>query len=688
MQKYSDVIINQSSRLKADLRIVVDPYVSGAALNLTGISTATIHATDGGPAVPFVLSDAAGRFSFYAADGRYSLTVTGAGVAPYLLADVTLDDPAVELFSIINFGAKPGNTAAQNDAAIQACIDAVSQAGGGIAYVPPPVFQFNAVQMKNNVVLRVDGTLQQAQTSAMQTGFYKAAGAGSLSNFRVYGHGLIDGARVANPGNRYNAIFSVEVGAGEALENFDVSGIRMQDAQDHFIRIIATHVTARADGVYVGGNCSFVTTPAKRSLGGTSSPVSMDAVRCEQAWDYGSAGNGYGGVNFRNIRITHARAESIRTLADLKRGCANFIVADCDTLNMYDCHHSVDGGFDGYIGRLTCRHEASYTGPSTLTNFIEVQMERGVIEGVIAHGGGLVHSGIFITDYGRPQENGIGHPSVGVTVKGSSVKGITGNAYRILNGNNCRLIESYCEDIGGHVASVESGAGRTDGTNPLTASACMVDGISSKNAALGVKFAGTNHVKGVNPDENGQDYLYCPGLADAAVYGNFLNKGGFANLCPNPWLEINPANNKLKWFIDPAVTSTLAATKPINAPQAVMINDDTTGNIRQHTVDSFVPAAKGTRISVRLGVKKNTATSFAIVVQEYDAAGTYISNTFYGTTNVPTAWGEVMLSHKAVADNVGYLRVGLIPAASSNDATTVNATDVAYLRIARVAIGI
>lgn len=97
MQKHSDVVLNQNGRPKAGLRIVVDPYVANAAPNLTATSEATIYATEGGAAVPFVLTDAAGRFSFYAADGRYSLTVTGADILPYMLADVTLNDPADEV---------------------------------------------------------------------------------------------------------------------------------------------------------------------------------------------------------------------------------------------------------------------------------------------------------------------------------------------------------------------------------------------------------------------------------------------------------------------------------------------------------------------------------------------------------------------------------------------------------------
>lgn len=93
MQRYSDTILNQNGRPVANARVVVDPYVKDAPANLTGTSTSTIYAVDGGPAVQYVLSDAKGRFAFYAADGHYSLTVTGSGLTAAMVADIVLDDP-------------------------------------------------------------------------------------------------------------------------------------------------------------------------------------------------------------------------------------------------------------------------------------------------------------------------------------------------------------------------------------------------------------------------------------------------------------------------------------------------------------------------------------------------------------------------------------------------------------------
>lgn len=614
----------------------------------------------------------------------------GASLIGYIQAGVgavrqTVQDGLRERVSITQFGAKTSNTAEQNDVALQACMDAVSLVGGGIMRVPAGTFLFSKLIARSNVMIAGSGTLQQVQGPLTQAGIYKASGEGSLSNFRIRDITL-DGARVANPGYQYNAIVSFEVGADERLDDISIKGVKFRDAQDHFIRVVAYHSTARGNGFTVRG-CTFETTPGKRSLGGTSGPVSMDAVRFEQAWDYSTGGNGYGTVHFTNIDVSANRAESIRTLADIKRGSAFFAVMSNFTRNMYDCHHSVDGSFHGVIGSNVCVTDSDYAGPSTFTNFMEAQGAHLIISDNVCYGGGKVSSGIFVSDYGRPQENGVGRRSVAVTLTNNTVKDITGNAYRILNGDSCSIYGGHVENIGGHVATVESGTGRTNGAIPLVATGCTISGVSSKNAALGVRFAGTNHIKGVNPDENGQDYLYLPGFALADTFAHFITDGATDELCPNPLLETTgTAPNNLKWFESdfyPAVST--AATKPPGVINAVTLTDDSTGQLRATYV--LLPATVGNRIYARSHFKKNSANACGIVVEERNAAGATVASSFYGTSAPPAAWTAYMVGHKVANANTAYLRIGYLPAAASNDPAQAGATDVAKLQISRVAIG-
>lgn len=606
----------------------------------------------------------------------------------------TVQDKLREQISITDFGAKTTSTAAQNGVAIRNAL-AAAAATKGVLWVPGGTFQFDYITPLSDVVIDGVGTLQQAQTGATQGGITKPAGGGPLSNFHVRNISF-DGARVANPGYVYNAIISIEAGAGEVVSNISFENLRMQDAQDHFIRVVATDPTGQVQNVRVD-RCQGATTSAKRSLGGTASgPVSMDLARFEQTWDYTTNGNGYGATpNFKHIWITNCYAESIRTLADIKRGASHFTIAECHTKNMYDCHHSVDGSFYGTISDNVCEVESTYTGASTFTDFIEVQGEHIDISGNVCTGGGLVNNGIFVTDYGRPQEpNNTGHRSIGVILHDNHIKDIKGSAYRVLNGVNCAIVDNEAENLGAHICAIESGTGRTDGTNPLVAAACKMAGNSSRNATLGAKFQGTGHVKGINLDENGQDFLYCPGLALADTYANFLNEGGYVNLNPNSLLEINSAlpagtvNNNLLWTdADYYPNAVAAASRPLNAANAVTLSDEVTNAIRTIYCAAHVTATVNQRVYARVEIKKNTSSNCGLLVQEYDANGNFLSNTFYGTNQAPVAWTAYLIGHKVANANTAYIRIGLMPGSSANDPTTTGTTDFANWRIARIAIG-
>lgn len=619
------------------------------------------------------------------------VTGAGASVVGFLQSGIgailrTVQDELRERVKITQFGAATGNTAAQNGTAIRAAM-VEAAARKGVLWVPAGVYQFDYFPPATDVTIDGEGVLQQVQTGGTQSGITKPSGSGPLSNFHVRNIGF-DGARVANPGYVFNAIASFEVGPGETITNISFQNCRFQDAQDHFIRIVATDATGLVQQVRVD-RCSFITTAAKRSLGGTADVVSFDGVRFEQTWDYTTGGNGYGAApNFKHIWVTNCYAESIRTLADIKRGCSHFTVAKNKTKNMYDCHHSVDGSFYGSIIKNTCEVEASYTGPSNFNDFIEVQGEHIIIASNTGTGGGKVLSGIFITDYGRTQESGVGHRSVNVLMIGNTIKDITGNAYRILNGVGCATRSNHCENVGGHVATIESGTGRTDGTNPLVAIGCAVAGVNSKNATLGVKIQGSGHVKGFNPDENGQDYFYAPGFALASTYGNFINEGGYVNLNPNSLLAFtgSSANNVNYTDSDFYPAATAAATRPNGAAAATTLTDESAVAMRVIYFSTHVPVSQNERIYVRVFVKKNTAINCGVVIQEYDSSGTFLSNSFAGAA-VPTSWTDYIVAYKVTNANAAYIRVGLLPANSSNSVTETGATDFAKCEFSRMAIG-
>ncbi len=94
MQKYTDVVISQDGAALEGITVTVKTY--------PGAVTATIYSDDGiTPATNPLTTDANGRFSFYAADGHYSLVVSGTSVngttiTTYTIDDILLEDPSDE----------------------------------------------------------------------------------------------------------------------------------------------------------------------------------------------------------------------------------------------------------------------------------------------------------------------------------------------------------------------------------------------------------------------------------------------------------------------------------------------------------------------------------------------------------------------------------------------------------------
>jgi hypothetical protein len=86
MQKYSDNITNRSGQVIVGASVTVS-RVDGGAVTLYSDNGVTVRANP-------LTTDANGYFEFYAADGRYNLTINGNGIRQYAITDILLEDPA------------------------------------------------------------------------------------------------------------------------------------------------------------------------------------------------------------------------------------------------------------------------------------------------------------------------------------------------------------------------------------------------------------------------------------------------------------------------------------------------------------------------------------------------------------------------------------------------------------------
>lgn len=86
MQKYLNSVLLDTGMPAAGVSVAVTLYGGGAT---------TIYSDNGAtPRANPIITDASGYFEFYAADGRYTLNISGPGISPVTIADILLEDPA------------------------------------------------------------------------------------------------------------------------------------------------------------------------------------------------------------------------------------------------------------------------------------------------------------------------------------------------------------------------------------------------------------------------------------------------------------------------------------------------------------------------------------------------------------------------------------------------------------------
>ena len=87
MQKYQDVVLKTNGSIVPNASVLVQTYPAG--------TTATIYSDNGvTPTANPTIADGSGRFSFYAADGRYQFVISGTGFTTVTLSDILLEDPS------------------------------------------------------------------------------------------------------------------------------------------------------------------------------------------------------------------------------------------------------------------------------------------------------------------------------------------------------------------------------------------------------------------------------------------------------------------------------------------------------------------------------------------------------------------------------------------------------------------
>lgn len=602
----------------------------------------------------------------------------------------TLDKMREVEVSISDYTGYDATLATASDVAIQAAIDYCHGLpnGGTVRLLS---CKMGTVTMRDNVAFHIPqgAVVQQVQPgSNVQTGFLSIA---SVSHVHFFGQGVIDGGRVdpASAHNTSNHAITFIMPANAVVNDISVTGITIRNCQEDAIRFLANDLTALAQDIRVR-DVSCYTEDASRF--DSAVLVTTDLIRLQQA---DAITNGYGTFQFKHILISGCRAEQIRTLADLKRGCAFFVVSDCRTKNMYDCHHSFDGSkwgtFSGLVGEIETTTTISN---ATFTNFMEGQGEHVTISSFSFYGGNKTLNGIYIHDYDRVA--GHGAAPFKIKIGNGLVDAITTVGYKLQNTVECVVTGCEASFTGSHVATLETNANVDGGGNPIIPIGNEIGDINNKNCTSGVAIdpAAVGTIYEACFDQNGQDFFDIPTTPSGATTlllatqsANFLNKHAVQNLNRNPSMGPVAAGAISFWGGSATVTTGVA---PPNAPYGLQITDSSTSVIQTLDYNGTLQLAQNDYFYFRADACMHTTSQkFGIYVKEFNSTGGQLGITYWnGKTPGSTSFAGWTFRHTGQDAACDHITLGIAPSAAfAGDAATTGTMDIGNVEFGRQAFG-
>lgn len=162
MRLYSDVVQDRNGNVVSGATVTVTLYPSG--------TSATVYASNVvGANVNPLTTDANGKFSFYAANGNYTLTIAKTGITTTTVSPVLIQDLVV---SVTEFGAIGDGTTDDTTAILATVANVVANSRGGTVFFPPGVYKTTATidfADTSNVYIRGSGNSSVIKPSTAVT---------------------------------------------------------------------------------------------------------------------------------------------------------------------------------------------------------------------------------------------------------------------------------------------------------------------------------------------------------------------------------------------------------------------------------------------------------------------------------------------------------------------------------------
>lgn len=343
--------------------------------------------------------------------------------------------------------------------------------------------------------------------------------------------------------------------------------------------------------------------------------------------DWAGHSGSYGTVTCTtNLFVTNCSARGIRTLADVKRGTRRFVLSNLNTLDMSDCHNSIDGSFAGIVSNIICKQSSSLL-PNK--NALEVQGEDISIRGInvdfdISFGS---NAGVMVTGYAYPVEGvGVSHQSRNIRIEDATFYGIDGTCIRLLDVDTARISNIYARQMTNSVISVEH----------------VYTGLSPTHTTIDDVRAPTGTGTGYVVDISGTAKKTRIGRISARA--SRTNTANYKPLYRDGTEYIGDRSMLLVGGVLPGFTAAAAAISnvadgPKDRGVCVEVNDATGAALGCLVMDGAIPCEQYETVSVRVWAKLGTASACGLRFQEYDGT-TFLAQSFQALTATGAGWTE------------------------------------------------
>jgi hypothetical protein len=349
----------------------------------------------------------------------------------------------------------------------------------------------------------------------------------------------------------------------------------------------------------------------------------------------------------------------------MKRVTYQFIIDGVVTENMSDCHHSTDGAYSGIISNVIGSQTSADIPTKNFVNLagIDLTLRTWQYDGTLGLGS---ISAVLCEAYAYPSEAADAfHQPTRLKILNGTAVGVNQNAVRLHDPINCVVDGVQVSDITGSAVAIEHPSVTTNG-GANTA-------IGSGNRVDNVVGTGTVGIFGVN-------------IASTAIQTKIGNVEGFAgkvvgnlvydpiypdNENPNRQMLLDSTGVLTGWGLSASCTVSGSTNAPVWAAQSVLINGANAAIVDQVGLNNRVRVLPGDVVSIRASTLWGTATTTGVLFQEFDAAGSFLTNDFQDIPANASTWTENILYHEVTGATCTNVKVWLLPNANSNTTASV-----------------